>query len=141
VCVFWYAPAIMNQAYLIVVSALLAIFFTRLPEWTTWAILIAVAVYGMVHREREAQHCKHQVDVATCIWWVDLFAVLCPGGPLRVLVETAQERKEPIPALLYNGMCCTLIRLASESESESERVCLTHVDAIHRVCIILSGNG
>mmetsp|Transcript_10035 Transcript_10035/g.13779 ORF Transcript_10035/g.13779 Transcript_10035/m.13779 type:complete len:376 (-) Transcript_10035:54-1181(-) len=76
--VFWHAPTKVNQGYLVMISALMAIFFTRLPDWTTFSILAIVAIY-------------------------DLFAVLCPKGPLKVLVETAQERKEPIPALIYNA--------------------------------------
>lgn len=77
VATFWHAPVKINQMYMIAVSVLMAVLFTRLPEWTTWSILAAIAIY-------------------------DLFAVLCPRGPLRLLVETAQERNENIPALLYN---------------------------------------
>jgi presenilin 1 len=34
--IFWRAPPIVNRAYLIAVSGLMAVFFTFLPEWTTW---------------------------------------------------------------------------------------------------------
>ncbi len=77
--VFWRAPPIVNRAYLIAVSALMAVFFTFMPEWSTWALLVAISLY-------------------------DLAAVLLPYGPLRMLVEAAQQRQEHIPALLYNGL-------------------------------------
>jgi len=95
IAIFWYAPTKVNQGYLIVISALLAIYFTRLPEWTTWSILTIVAIY-------------------------DLFAVLCPRGPLKVLVETAQERKEPIPALLYNASVTMM--MASDDELDGHAI-------------------
>jgi len=72
----------------------LAIFFTRLPEWTTFAIVAVVAVY-------------------------DLFAVLCPKGPLKVLVETAQQRQEPIPALLYNAS--VYLMMADQEEEQQPK--------------------
>ena len=59
IAVFWHAPTKVNQAYLVLISALMvstillllniqAIFFTRLPDWTTFAILAIVAIYGLV---------------------------------------------------------------------------------------------
>jgi len=92
--IFWHGPTKVNQAYLILISGFLAIFFTRLPEWTTFAIVAVVAVY-------------------------DLFAVLCPRGPLKVLVETAQQRQEPIPALLYNAS--VYLMMADQEEEQQPK--------------------
>ena len=47
-------------------------------QWTVWSLLVALALY-------------------------DLCAVLTPCGPLRKLVELAQERQDPIPGLLYEA--------------------------------------
>ncbi|KDP31350.1 hypothetical protein JCGZ_11726 [Jatropha curcas] len=67
-----------TQAYLVAIGVLVAYWFTLLPEWTTWALLIAMALY-------------------------DLAAVLLPVGPLRLLVELAISRDEDIPALVYEA--------------------------------------
>lgn len=71
-------PIALHQTALVAVAVLTAFWFTLLPEWTTWALLVAMAVY-------------------------DLAAVLLPGGPLRVLLELAIERNEDIPALVYEA--------------------------------------
>jgi presenilin 1 len=62
----------------IMVSVIMAFVFSLLPEWTTWSLLGFLACY-------------------------DLCAVLTPCGPLRLLVGLAQDRKDAIPALLYQA--------------------------------------
>lgn len=71
-------PIVFTQGYLVLIGVLVAYWFTMLPEWTTWVLLVALAVY-------------------------DVVAVLIPGGPLRMLVELAMHRDEEIPALIYEA--------------------------------------
>ncbi|RKP17004.1 Presenilin-domain-containing protein, partial [Rozella allomycis CSF55] len=82
-CIYYHAPLYIQQSYLVVVSALLATNMARLPEWTAWCVVSVVSIY-------------------------DLFAVLCPKGPLKMLITTAEERNEALPGLLYSvGMADT----------------------------------
>lgn len=57
----WPAPVLMKQSYMIAQGVIMAFLFTSVPEWTTWILLVAMALY-------------------------DVAAVLTPRGPLRVVL-------------------------------------------------------
>lgn len=71
-------PIFLRQAFMVSLGIIVAAWFTKLPEWTTWVLLVALALY-------------------------DLVAVLAPGGPLKLLVELASSRDEELPALVYEA--------------------------------------
>ena len=79
---FWPAPILMKQGYLVITGVVTAYMFTFIPEWSTWVMLLAMALY-------------------------DLWAVLTPHGPLKVctlplccvlasLHNRQQENQQPI---------------------------------------------
>ncbi|KAG0357019.1 Presenilin-1 [Podila minutissima] len=76
ISVFWKGPMWLQQVYLTVMSSLMAFSLTGLAEWTTWMLLALLVIW-------------------------DLIAVLCPFGPLKILVESSRNQNQEVPALLY----------------------------------------
>jgi len=52
-------PLLMKQIYMVWVGIIVAYIFTWIPDWTSWVLLVFMALY-------------------------DIAAVLIPGGPLKV---------------------------------------------------------
>ncbi|KAL7171923.1 hypothetical protein ACSBR2_031583 [Camellia fascicularis] len=63
---------------MIALEIIVAAWFTNFPKWTTWVLVIALALY-------------------------DLVVVLALEGLLKILVELASNRNEELPALVYEA--------------------------------------
>ncbi|CUG85673.1 unnamed protein product [Bodo saltans] len=91
--VFYYSHPRVMQVYLVVLSVIVGWMLSRLPEWSSWSILLFVAIY-------------------------DIVAVLCPKGPLRLLLEAAEERNEPLPGFIYDSDSGGQRRLARDAPQQ-----------------------
>ena len=81
ISIFWTkgVPPYVTQGYLVATSVILAWQLAHFDAWTTWALLVMLALY-------------------------DLCAVLTPCGPLRALVNLMSEDDSPdMPGLLYEA--------------------------------------
>ncbi|CAO3679090.1 unnamed protein product [Rhizopus stolonifer] len=77
ISIFWKGPLWLQQCYLTIMSSLMAFSLTGLEQWTTWILLGLLAIW-------------------------DLIAVLCPFGPLKLLIESSKNQQRDVPALLYS---------------------------------------
>jgi presenilin 1 len=75
--IFWRAPLIFTQFFLIIISIFTTLLFLEFPDWTFWTLLLLLIVY-------------------------DMGVVLLPNGLLKLFVEKAQERGDSIPGLMYS---------------------------------------
>jgi len=72
-------PTTFTQTYLVITSVIMAYSVSRsLPEWTSWTLLITLALY-------------------------DLCAVLSPVGPLNALVQQIHKKQVPLPGLVFEA--------------------------------------
>lgn len=56
-------PIFLTQTYLVIIGAVVAFWFTHLPEWTTWLLLLAMAFYDLVAVLMPGQMERRHTDV------------------------------------------------------------------------------
>ena len=79
VCVVYYqGPLFLRQAYLIIISSIIAYWVSMVPEWTAWIMLVALALY-------------------------DLYSVLSPNGCLNQLIKAVNKSGGQMPGLVYES--------------------------------------
>ncbi|POI36214.1 hypothetical protein CIB84_000032 [Bambusicola thoracicus] len=77
ICIHWKGPLRLQQAYLIMISALMALVFIKyLPEWTAWLILAVISVY------------------ATMVWLVNM-AEEDPEGQRKASKNSTYDKQAP----------------------------------------------
>lgn len=90
-------PSWVTQAYLVATSVILAWQFSHFDAWTTWTLLVFLALY-------------------------DLCAVLTPCGPLKALVGLMQQEDSPtMPGLLYEAPLPSGVSRPNNSQNMSTR--------------------
>lgn len=94
ISIYWKGPLIAQQVALLFSCVMIAsIFLENLPVWTAWVLLGGMALY-------------------------DLAAVLCPYGPLNMLVNLAQNRDGNVfLALVYNSTESTIMFSVTDGEN------------------------
>ncbi|CAI7882095.1 unnamed protein product [Closterium sp. NIES-54] len=117
-------PIFLTQSYLVAVGAIVAFWFSSLPEWTTWMVLIAMSLYDLyavltpgtcISREPSNRTPQVYEDIPALIYEAGVvhpstLPLLFPPipsppphpsvGPLKLLLDIVMERDEDIPALI-----------------------------------------
>lgn len=118
-CIHWKGPLFLQQVFLIFSCIQMALIFIKyLPEWTTWVLLALISVW-------------------------DLVAVLCPFGPLRILVETAHERNDNLfPAMVYSStLIYSLITMADIDPEKNHDLAINSAQVTSQINTIDSDDG